>query len=280
MGLSLGAALQRAGWTIVGVCDTSVERRRTVRETLGVEVHHEITALCREAAVVLVAVPDSAIEAVAEEAREKGACGPAQIWIHVSGAKPATALSPLLGRVLAVGAVHPAHVFAPGQVTQLKCGFTFAVDGGNEILALAERMASDLGGRTVRVSGDQRTAYHAATVLASNCVAALLAESRRLMAAGGIGTEDAERLVVSLARSAVSHAGKVGVNASLSGPIRRGDADTVSAHLGALGAVGSSQEIYRTLGLATVRLAKEIGQTDRRALHRIAALLKDDLVKP
>ncbi len=275
VGLSLGVALRRAGWAIVGVCDPCAERRHTVEAILGVAVQPVLTDLVRSAAVVMVAVPDSAIEAVAGEAREKGAFDGAQVWIHVSGAKPASALSPLQEVVLAVGAVHPAHVFAPGEVTALEAGFSFAVDGGDEVMALAARLASDLDGRTVRVSGEQRTAYHAATVMASNCVAALLAESRHLMTAHGVGARDAEKLVVSLARGAVSYAEKVGVNAGLSGPIRRGDADTVSRHLRSLGEASRSQEIYRTLGRATVRLAEEIGQTDVEALRRIAALLKE-----
>jgi predicted short-subunit dehydrogenase-like oxidoreductase (DUF2520 family) len=280
VGTSLGKALQRTGWCIVGVCEPDTSRQHTVSKLFGAPVQTTLGETVERASAVMVAVPDSTIEKVARDARETGVYGPEQVWFHVSGAHDASVLSPLEGGVLAVGAVHPAHVFAPGVVTTLGRGFSFAVDGDKAVMALAEEMASDLGARAVWVSGDQRKAYHAATVMASNCVAALLAESRHFMTVSGVCEQDAERLVVSLARSAVSYAEKVGVNASLSGPVRRGDADTVFRHLQALGHSERSLEVYRVLGRATVRLAEEIGMTDEEALRRIADLLDEGVANP
>jgi predicted short-subunit dehydrogenase-like oxidoreductase (DUF2520 family) len=223
---------------------------------------------------VLVAVPDAAIEDVAEAAVARDACCASQVWLHVSGARPASALSPLQDKVLGVGAFHPAHVFSPNAITPLVDDLWFAVDGNDDVRKVASALAADLGGRVACVPPGQRPAYHAATVMASNCVAALISEARDLLCKGGLEPENAENLLVALARSATEHAGRVGLDKSLSGPIRRGDADAVSRHLEALVDAPRADAVYRLLGLSTAALAKRIGDTDDEALLRISQILE------
>jgi predicted short-subunit dehydrogenase-like oxidoreductase (DUF2520 family) len=273
VGSSLSLALKKAGRMLKGVYDLNPERATELAGVIGCKPYSTLSPEIREADLVLVMVSDGAIKSVAKEARALEVCAREQIWLHVSGALPAVALSALEDRVQAIGAFHPAHVFAPGQITELMPGVCFGVDGNDTVMAEARNLAEDLGGQVVRIPADLRPLYHAATVLASNCVVALLAEARNMLNEAGIAEQEAEPLLTCLAMSATSRTSKSGLDAGLSGPVRRGDAGTIEGHLKALSEHPHAKLLYETLGRSLVRLTERIGDTDRDSLKKIEDLL-------
>ncbi|MCP4599517.1 MAG: DUF2520 domain-containing protein [Proteobacteria bacterium] len=273
-GGSLAVALARSRYSLIGVFDPVHERAQMIAEAANTISHwEELPDSLKRTDIVLVAVPDPLVNEVAKNACNLGMYDASQTWLHVSGALPAAELSPLSGRVRGLGAFHPALVFAPGQITEIPPKICFAVDGDSETLAIARELAVELKGIAVNVPASVRPQYHAATVMASNYVMALLSEAQTVLFEAGLQADEIERLLTSLAVSAVGRAQKKGINASLSGPIRRGDLQTVERHLNALEDTPDVQEIYRLLGRATVRLAERIGKTDKTALKDIAKKL-------
>jgi len=254
----LGRAIAgSAGHRVVSVHDVAADRASAAAEALGAKA---LTDLSNDAAakagLVLVAVPGAAIRAVAEAASRAPGPRDHQIWLHCDGLEPAAALAALDGLVRGFGTLHPACAFPPGATSPLPAGCGFAISGDTFAIAAAEDLARDLGGFTVRVADTARDAYHAAAVMASNCAVALLAAARGVLADSGIAPADAEHLLISLASSAVDASGARGLEAALSGPVRRGDARTVRRHVAALAGSPEALEIYRTLGRATLALAK------------------------
>ncbi len=275
-GGSLAVALAQNGVSIRGVVDSVHQRAREIAQAAGGAPHFDsLPGEIVNAEIVIVAVTDSLISRVAQSARDLGRCANNQVWLHVSGALSADALSPLAGCVGALGTFHPARVFAPGRITEIRTGTCFAVQGDDAAVEAATKLALALGGEAVEVPAAARPRYHAATVLASNYVIALLAEARSLLARAGLTEESVEKLITSLAASAVERAGEIGIDASLSGPIRRGDRDTVALHLDTLDDDDHCKEIYSVLGRAAVRLAERTGQVDATALEAIVILLEN-----
>jgi predicted short-subunit dehydrogenase-like oxidoreductase (DUF2520 family) len=108
----------------------------------------------------------------------------------------------------------------------------------------------------VRLERAAKPAYHAGAVIASNYVVVLAAMAARIAGTAGIAAEDAAALYLPLMQGTVANLA-MGPAAALTGPIRRGDAATVRAHLAAL--APGDRELYRELGRAALRLAREAG---------------------
>jgi predicted short-subunit dehydrogenase-like oxidoreductase (DUF2520 family) len=278
VGRSLGAALLATGrYRVIGAHDPIPERAELAGRELGVAgTFGPLPREATEADLVVVAAPNDALHEIAASAFRDGACAAHQIWLHCDGSAPASALGALAGRVRGLGVSHPARVFPPGVLSPLAAGCVFALSGDAPAIAAAEALARDLGGIAVRIDDASRPAYHAAAVMAANCAVALLAEARDLLvAACGLPEAEAERLVVGLAGSAVDAARRLGLGAALSGPIRRGDAETVRKHLAVLEESPSALEVYRVLGRAALAVARTSPGYPPDAAKEIAQALDD-----
>ncbi|HEV2309089.1 MAG TPA: DUF2520 domain-containing protein, partial [Acidimicrobiia bacterium] len=167
--------------------------------------------------------------------------------VHLSGARGVDALAPLaaLRPDVVLGAVHPLQTltgFADGDAL---VGAWAAVDGPTAVHALART----LGLRAGAVPDAARPAYHAAAVVASNHLVALLGQVERLATAAGVPFEAFAPLV----RASVDHAFEVGPAAALTGPVARGDVATVARHLETLDR--DERRAYRALADEARRLA-------------------------
>ncbi len=275
VGSSLAEALFCAGLGVDLVVDPVSTAGRSAASRTAAAHAAALDERIAASAVVLVAVPDRYIGEVARAGATLDADLSHQVWLHTAGALPASALSPVASRASGIGGFHPAWAFPKGRVTPLPPGTAFAVDGDEPAIEAAGRLASALGGHTVRVPASVRPLYHGMCVLASNALIGLIAEAAMTLSSAGISGADAERLLVTLAGGAVSEAAASGLGASLTGPVQRGDAETVSRHLRALEAHPDTAALYRAATRAVIRAARA-GGTDHGALDRIKAVIDDE----
>ncbi len=211
--------------------------------------------------ILFLAVPDGAVSSYAAELARMRIPQRASV-VHVSGSLGMDALEPL--RPLnAIGSFHPLQSFPAPRKPNAFRGITVAVDASTP--SLRRRLAilaRDIGARPRHVDDGQRAVYHAAAVFASNYVIAVVREGIRLLEASGWPRAEAERALIPLVEGVVMNLRQRGVVKALTGPIRRGDVDTVDRQLRALeGLLGMSQEVavYRMLGQVTLEIAEEAG---------------------
>ncbi len=270
VGASLAGAISQTGLRISGVFDLREDRSTELALQIGGSAHFgalpEITAHAR---IVIVAVPDGSIGDVAARAAADGICSRDQVWLHCSGQFGADALAPLDDLVAGTGTLHPALVFPPGAVREIPFGTHFAVDGNNRAVAAAQELAELLRGSSVVVPAGARPGYHAATVIASNYVVTLMAEARKILEAQGMDADVAQSLLTNLTSSAVEAASARGIEASLSGPVRRGDTDTVERHIDALSSLPKTGELYRFLGARTIDLVRSLAELDPEKIREM-----------
>lgn len=211
---------------------------------------------------VFLTVPDRALGEMAMALAARGEAPPGCVAFHCSGALGADPLEPLHRRGYSVGTFHPLQAVANSVVgAERLVGSSFALSGSPEALAVARRIVSALGGQGLQVPTTHRPLYHAAAVLASNYVVVLLGEAARLLMAAGTSREEAERALASLARGVLDDVGELGSARSLTGPVRRGDVETVGLHLRIL--EERDRELYALLG--------------RRALDRVRGELEPEV---
>jgi predicted short-subunit dehydrogenase-like oxidoreductase (DUF2520 family) len=256
-GTTLAVALAARGWTPVAVAGRCVDAPSTVAVSarLGVPAVG-VAEAGRAADLVLIATPDAAIAdtglALAPGLRS-GA-----LVVHLSGACPLEELDKLRAERpdVAVGALHPLQSLPSVEqgVTRLP-GSWCAVDGPVEV----ERLALTLGMRPFRVAPGQRARYHAAATIASNHLVALLGQAVRVAEAAGVPPE----ALFALVRASIANVDELGARDALTGPVARGDADTIARHLDALPV--DERAAYRVLAREALRLSGR----DDAALHEL-----------
>jgi predicted short-subunit dehydrogenase-like oxidoreductase (DUF2520 family) len=197
LGSALSAALGVAGYAVFGP-PAPLGR--------GADAHG--------ASTVLLCVPDGEIAAAAAQV------APGPLVGHCSGATGLDVLAPHEAFSL-----HPLMTVPAGAPADVLAGAGCAVDGSTpRALAAAESLAAALGMRAVRVAGEDRAAYHAAASIASNFLVTLEGAAERLAATAGVD----RALLVPLVRAAVENWAARGAGEALTGPIARGDDETVA----------------------------------------------------
>ncbi|GAA5147759.1 DUF2520 domain-containing protein [Microbacterium pseudoresistens] len=164
--------------------------------------------------VAILCVPDAQIPAAARAVRER-----VRLIGHVSGATT-------LGD--ADFGIHPLQTFTGAEPPEVFHGIGCAVAGRTpQALGLAEGLARLLGARPFRIDDAHRAAYHAAASLASNFTLTVLDAAERLAGAAGIPAAEARTLLTPLASRTLDNWTAQGAAAALTGPIARGDEQTV-----------------------------------------------------
>lgn len=214
--------------------------------------------------IVILAVPDDAISDTAADLAAAGQAPPGCTVLHLAGALSTDVLGPLHAAGYAIGSLHPLQTVAdPWSGSDRLAGSTFALAGEPAALAAGRRLVSAIGGRTLVIPPQQRPIYHAAAVFASNYLVAMTGAMVRLLAQAGVDTDDAVPALLPLLRGTLENIEQLGISAALTGPIARGDLDTIRLHLSRLSP--DERELYCALGRETLRLARDAGLDGQRA---------------
>jgi predicted short-subunit dehydrogenase-like oxidoreductase (DUF2520 family) len=221
--------------------------------------------------IVILAVPDSALAEVSYDLALAGHAPLGCAAFHLSGALSTEVLAPLHAAGYTVGSVHPLQAVAdPWLSGDRLMGAAFAIAGEPAALAAARRLVDSLGGRTLIIPPARRPTYHAAASVASNYLIALVSFAVRLMTEAGVPEEEAVPALLPLIRGTLDNLDQLGVKAALTGPIPRGDADTVRLHLTRLS--GEDRVLYCALGRELLRVSRLAGLDEQRAVQLEALL--------
>lgn len=275
---ALGRLLAEKGVAVTAVGGRNAAHARNAASFIGRGTRPaSLAELPAFAERILIAVSD---RAVAEVAAILAAAGmKSGIAVHTCGSMGAGALAPLAEAGVAVGAFHPLQTFSsPAQGLGSLPGCVFAVDGDAPALAWAEQIARLLGGKTVLVPPEKRALYHAAAVMSGNYVISMLDAAAMLMSAAGFEKRLARQALGPLVETSVQNALREGAAKALSGPVQRGDLETVARHLEALKVAPESvRRLYCAAGLHTVRLAVRGGLAPERARELEALFLNSGI---
>jgi predicted short-subunit dehydrogenase-like oxidoreductase (DUF2520 family) len=254
---------------VSGRSDASSTRVETllpgVRQTDPVSV-------ASSAEIVLIAVPDDALPPLVAQLAAAGAVGTGQVVVHTSGRHGIHVLSPVRAAGAGAVALHPAMTFTGTDVDLPRlAGCVYGVTAPPAERELAEQLVADLGGRTTWVPDELRTLYHAGLAHGANHLVTLVSEAMELLAA--TGAEDPAATLRPLLTAALDNALTQG-DSALTGPIVRGDVETVRAHLEDV-RVTAPHTLPSYVAMARATLDRVV--TDGRLLPiraaRIAALL-------
>jgi predicted short-subunit dehydrogenase-like oxidoreductase (DUF2520 family) len=224
------------------------------------------------AATIILAVPDDAIATVARRLAAGGTVTAGQAVLHLSGFHDRAVLAPLAPTGAALGSLHPLQTVAAAESAgQRWRGAYAALEGDLRAVAEGERLARLLGLHAILLPAGAKPGYHAGAVIASNYLVALAVFAARVAERAGISPGMAARIYLPLMRGALENLEHLPPSVALTGPVRRGDLETVQAHLAIL--APEDRVAYGVLGLEALRLAEAAGLEAERAAA-LGALLR------
>lgn len=229
VGAVLAAGLHAAGHHVVSAAGESDASRRRAAELLPGVPLRKPSDVARDADLLLLTVPDDMLPNVVQVLAASGAIRAGQYVAHTSGRHGLAVLAPAAEVGAHVIALHPAMTFT-GTVVDLERlhGCVFGLTAGPAEREVAEGLVSDLGGRPTWVPEEMRTLYHAGLAHGANHLVTLVSEAMSMLAAAGV--DDPSGTLRPLLDAALDNALAHG-DAALTGPIVRGDVQTVAAHL-------------------------------------------------
>lgn len=176
-----------------------------------------------------------------------------KLVFHASGALASDVLDPLRRRGASVAAVHPMMSFVRGARTPLD-GVAFSLEGDAGALRAARRIVTATGGKPFVIRKEAKPLYHAFGAFTSPLLMAALAAGERVALAAGLNPKHTRAATVPILEQTVRNYAKGGTAGAFTGPIVRGDVDTIRKHLNALRAVPESREVYVALVRAALRM--------------------------
>jgi predicted short-subunit dehydrogenase-like oxidoreductase (DUF2520 family) len=252
--LSLAFAARDAGHVIAAVVGRDRDHALPAADDLGVAAHG-IEARLPEADLAVIAVRDSAIEPVAGMLAANDPSFAAAV--HVSGLVPVDALNALRVVGVRTGSFHPLQTLPNASAGARRLpGAGIAITGEDDLVDLLFSLATSIGAKPFFLGDEAKPLYHAAAAAASNFPIVTLAMARDLFEAAGVEFSVARPLVEAI----VANAFELGPRAALTGPVARGDVDTVVAQLAAVraSAPGWEQAFLALVG----ELARLAGRGD------------------
>ncbi|MEC3909259.1 DUF2520 domain-containing protein [Sphingobium sp. CR2-8] len=249
-------------------------RTPTRRDAITARIGHsapaqDLAQIASACDLILIAVSDDAIAPIVAALAEQRPTG-APLILHLSGRSGAAILTPLAQRGALTAAVHPAMTFTgdPDREVARMIGARFVVTGSTRpATGAAERLVALIGGVVEHVAEAQRALYHAALCHAANHLVTLMAGSCDALATAGIA--DPAALLAPLVRAALDNSLDRGIG-GLSGPLLRGDADTIRDHLAAISAHSPRLlPAYRAMATATLDALEQCGAPASLSIRRI-----------
>jgi len=232
VGAVLGAALHQAGHRLVAVSGVSEQSRRRAAALLpGVPVTSVDEVLAR-AELVLLTVPDDDLAGLVAGLSSTNSWQAGQLVVHTSG-RFGTAIYEAAADHHILGlALHPAMTFTGTSMDLVRLAdCCFGITAPETLRAVAEALVLEMGAEPVWVREQDRPMYHAGLAHGANHLVTLVAQATQVL--GSAGVEDPQRLIAPLLQAALDNALRLG-DAALTGPVARGDAGTVAAHLAQL----------------------------------------------
>jgi predicted short-subunit dehydrogenase-like oxidoreductase (DUF2520 family) len=281
VGSSVGFLLKRAGFTITSVASRTAASAEKAAAFIGEgEPVIDVAKAASKADIVLITTPDGAIKNVCNQIAGSGSFRQGMLAVHMSGAHSLDLLDPARTNGAYRAVIHPLQSLATReQGIKVLSGSYFRIEADPEAQALARDLVRALGGIELVMpewsSGkDSAVLYHAGAVAVSNYFVALVDYGLKFYQALGADKQEALKAVLPLIRGTLQNIETLGIPDALTGPIMRGDAQTVRDHLETMQKrTPELVGLYKELARQTVSVARDRDSITKETAEELLKLL-------
>jgi len=277
VGTSLGKALVEAGYTIGSLsCLTLLEAEESCRIIGQGKPSKNNIHTAQNGEILFITVPDDRIKDIVRELDFSDIFWQEKTVFHCSGLLPSEVLKPLSTKGASTASLHPIQAFSRKHAApSLLQNTYFGLEGEKEAVSTAKKIVRDLGGHTIRIPPDDKPIFHAAFSMTSNFFVVLLDSAVALLKSSGLSEEKAVQILYPLLDSTQNNILDSRIRSALTGPIIRGDGQTVRAHLGALKKFPGVENVYRQLANRALEMAKEEKKLTAQKIKELIQILGD-----
>ncbi len=276
LGTALGKQLSLSGYTPVGVAGRTLTTTRKAADIIGAaESTTDPWTVTTRADIVFITTPDGAIVPTCETITHHKGFKEGTVVLHCSGSLQSTILTVGNSDNIHRGSLHPLQSFAGGELaTNPFKGINIAVEGDAIAEKTAHRIGETLGATCFTIKTEAKALYHASAVVASNYLVTLMDIAFSLLETAGIDRGKALDILAPLIEGTYANIKTVGIPDALTGPIARGDTETIVHHLTEMADQKKDLlEIYSRLGHHTIPIAKAKGTITDEQATSLEALL-------
>jgi predicted short-subunit dehydrogenase-like oxidoreductase (DUF2520 family) len=243
VGHTLARLWYAKGYKVRAVYSRTTHHAGALAEQVDAEVVSSAAAVVQMADLTLLTVPDHAIadlsDLIGAALTQEGFDGSGKAVVHTSGAFGAEVLSHLTHLGFMTGSLHPAFPFADVETSMERLpGATFGIEMADVRLnGWLRELVRALDGRVFIIPAGGKAVYHSALVFASNYTVTLYAVAEGLLVGLGADQQTADNALNSLMMGSIENLRLQGVPTALTGPLVRGDWQTIRLHLDALAGI-------------------------------------------
>lgn len=274
VGTGLAFLLSQKGIDISGFISRNSSSATFSASFTNSNVFTSYEELLKNSDVVIISTNDSSIpEVVKNLSNFKDLLLKEKTFIHLSGALSLDTLSPLKSEKTFIMVMHPVQTCSSIEAAiELLPKSYFTLEGDEKALEIGKKIVNKISGKYVIVRNINKPLYHAACVVASNYLIALTKFSLQLLKESGFPLEEHPEVLLPLMEGTLKNIKEKGINEALTGPIARGDTNTVNLHLENI-KNPFSKEVYKKLGKLALEIAREKGNLENKKYLELEGIL-------
>lgn len=274
VGTSVGHVMKDKGLHVVAVSDKFETQLNVARNYMGSGLlyTHDNMEIVQSSDVIAITTQDRAITEVAGEIYEKSERLDSKLFFHTSGAHPASILSPLDMKGALLGSLHPLQTFPDieSAIRVIPDTYVF-IDGHEEAIPVLTLIGKTIGFDVVRIEGKNKVLYHLSAVYICNLLCALLYAGQDIMNKAGVELQPFFPII----KATLKNIETKGPLMSLTGPVIRGDAETVLSHLQAMEGLELYTKVYKALSFVALDMVRKRGVLDDEILEKLQGILEE-----
>ena len=260
LGSAIAQAMTQAGYNFIWVGSKNNDEAGELAEKIGCKnFGTSFASISVKPELIIITVPDSSIAAISSQAVSSGIIGDKTIVLHTSGVHNSDILKDCREAGASVAAFHPCQtVTFSSNPQEVFRNIIFDMEGDNAACQAGEQIAQKLGAEAIRLDPEARLLTHTAMTILSNYTVSLYEAAENLLESSGIGQENSRKMLNPLLSATVGNIIKLGPHKALTGPVSRGDSETVEKHLKVLNKFDKIYgEIYSDLGRMTLSMISD-----------------------
>lgn len=278
VGTTLGMYFKQKDVTITGYMSRSLQSAQRAATLADSHGYLELIDLIQDSQIIFITTPDDAIAKTVIQLAKHHIDWKDKIICHTSGAKSSALLEPLHHKGATVTSLHPMLSFADVHSALIKLPTTpFTLEGKGPLFGRFKNFIKTKNLQVHTIKTEQKEMYHAAACMVSNYLVTLMDIGHKSLVKAGFDEDLATELIQPLATGTLNNIFNKGYENALTGPMARGDVDTIKAHLQVIGKDDKKLEvIYKTLGLRTLPIVQKQKKLDEYTLEHLKEVLLNE----
>lgn len=225
--------------------------------------------------LIIISVPDNKISKIAHRLTDVPISWNQRSVVHTSGSLDSSVLSPLADAGAKTASMHPLQTFTKGDSYERFKNIWVSLQGDESLFPVLRSLVEPFGAYTRVLDSEQKSAMHLSAVFASNYLVSLMKIVEEI--ANDSGIDDGLEMLEPIIRQTLENISERGPDHSLSGPVARGDTQTIQKHLNQLKSSPNKEQLYRRLGMIAADIAGKKSGTSKLGIEEVKKELASGL---